>query len=149
MILLRSPVVDIIWSTDKIWAITENHGFRIRFATQIRGLHPLAQIMKIDLHSLPYSYSTPSCLILTPHRLSPLQITDKEFVAPHQQPTLEEAERYRNEAHSHAEKRGKLMEESQTAFSNNVSIWFLLRPILSRLQLITTQDQILWFHRRK
>ena len=27
------PVVDIIWSMDMIWAISENHRFRIRFET--------------------------------------------------------------------------------------------------------------------
>ena len=39
------PVVNIIWSTDIIWAITENHGFIIRFETQSRGFHPLAHSM--------------------------------------------------------------------------------------------------------
>ena len=38
-------MVDIIWSTDIIWAITANDGFRSRFETQIRGFHPLAHIM--------------------------------------------------------------------------------------------------------
>ena len=43
---MRNPVVDIIW------AITENHGFIIRFETQIRGFHPLAYIMSVD-HIMP------------------------------------------------------------------------------------------------
>ena len=28
--------------------LTENHGFRIRFETQIRGFHPLVHIMSVD-----------------------------------------------------------------------------------------------------
>ena len=43
----RHPVVDITWSMDITWSISENHGFRIRFETQIRGFHPLAHVMSV------------------------------------------------------------------------------------------------------
>ena len=43
----QHPAVDITWSMDITWSISENHGFRIRFETQIRGFQPLAHVMSV------------------------------------------------------------------------------------------------------